>query len=431
MPSSRPLTLLLSFALGACGGRTVTSTDLGKPSTSAPFAPTARIALAGNAFVTSLPAGATETIGSTGLTGWTNADAVTTAYVRVSTPGTLTVAVRGRVAAGASSVVRVRVNDTPFTVTLAGDRDSSRVAGTVQVSSTGYVHIALQGVRRTGATFGEVSAIEVAGSATTSGMVYANDTANYYWSRRGPSVHLRYTTPDSTEYFYSEITVPAGQDQVGSYFMANGFSQGYMGIQVNSSTERRVLFSVWDDPGGAPTTLVAGGTGVVTRGFSGEGTGGQSYLVFPWVAGQPYRFLTRARPDGAGRTDFSAWFGAPGAGWRLIATWKRPNVSTTLTGVHSFLENFIDRNGWMGRSAQYHDQWARTTSGRWVEITQATMSADATARNAQRMDYAGGVAGSAFFLRNGGFFADPVAPGVRFTRPASGVAPAVDVTTLP
>ncbi len=32
---------------------------------------------------------------------------------------------------------------------------------------------------------------------------------------------------------------------IGSYFMANGFGQGYFGIQVNSASERRILFSVW------------------------------------------------------------------------------------------------------------------------------------------------------------------------------------------
>jgi hypothetical protein len=42
-----------------------------------------------------------------------------------------------------------------------------------------------------------------------------------------------------------EITVPVGQDPIGSYFMANGFGEGYFGFQVNSKTERRVLFSVW------------------------------------------------------------------------------------------------------------------------------------------------------------------------------------------
>ena len=90
--------------------------------------------------------------------------------------------------------------------------------------------------------------------------------------------------------------------------MANGFNVGYFGIQVNSPTERRVLFSVWDPPSGGSTTLVRKGPGVTTNGFGGEGTGGQSYLVYPWEAGHTYRFITRAQLDDAGNTLFSSWF---------------------------------------------------------------------------------------------------------------------------
>jgi len=46
-------------------------------------------------------------------------------------------------------------------------------------------------------------------------------------------------------YWYSELKVPKGQDTVGAYFMANGFNHGYFGMQVNSETERRIIFSVW------------------------------------------------------------------------------------------------------------------------------------------------------------------------------------------
>ena len=45
---------------------------------------------------------------------------------------------------------------------------------------------------------------------TTSALDYANDPANYYWSRRGPSAHMKYTVPANSECFYNEVTVPAG-----------------------------------------------------------------------------------------------------------------------------------------------------------------------------------------------------------------------------
>jgi Domain of unknown function (DUF5077) len=69
----------------------------------------------------------------------------------------------------------------------------------------------------------------------------------FYWGRRGPSVHLNYLLPDSVDarWFYNELTVPAAEDKVSSYFMVNGFDLGYFGIQVNSTTERRILFVVW------------------------------------------------------------------------------------------------------------------------------------------------------------------------------------------
>lgn len=427
--------VLLRFSvvlLAVCGGPSAATQEAPRAMQGAKAgAPAAAstVALAGNAFITSAPAGATEIINDNGLANWTSANTVTSAWFRVNAAGSVTVALDARLAGGAGSTVRATVNGTPFTVNLAGAASKTYPVGTVNVAAPGYVRVDLQGVSKSGGYFGDVSALKITSSATLN---YANDAANYYWSRRGPSVHLGYTAPANTEYFYNEVTVPAGQDKIGSYYMANGFGQGYFGIQVKSPSERWILFSVWDADSGAKTTLVKKGAGVVDNAFGGEGTGGQSYLVYNWAAGTTYRFITRARPDGAGATDYSAWFYAPEqAGWRFIATWKRPAISTYLTGVHSFLENFIDTNGYLERSAQYGNQWARNTSGVWTELTTARLTGDATATNGQRMDYAGGLQNGRFYLRNGGFFSPPVPVNQRFTRPATGVAPNVDVSTLP
>ena len=274
-----------------------------------------------------------------------------------------------------------------------------------------------------------MAALKVSTAATVN---YANDPSNYYWSRRGPSVHMGYTVPANTEYFYNEVTVPKGQDAIGSYYMANGFGQGYFGMQVKSPTERWMLFSVWNADSGALTRLVSKGSGVVAQDFGGEGEGGQAYLVYNWVAGNTYRFLTRAHPDGAGGTDYSAWFYAPELGsWRFMATWKRPAISTYLTGVYSFLENFIDTNGHLERRVQFGNQWARSAAGTWSELTSARFTGDATVTNGQRWDYAGGIEDGKFYLRNGGFFADYVPVKQVFSRPATGQAPTVDVGALP
>ena len=421
----------MPLLLAACGGATATATGNGNTallasSVAAP-ATTATVELAGNAFITSGNEGAV--INERGLAGWSNPDAVASTYFRVAGPGPVQVALDASLADGGNSTIRVKINGAPFDVKLAGKDRKTYAVGTVNVPAAGYVKVDMQGLSRVKATFGDVAALKVTSNAA---LTYANDPANYYWSRRGPSVHMGYTVPASTEYFYNEMTIPKGQDAIGSYFMANGFGQGYMGIQVKSTSERWILFSVWDADNGAKTTLVSKGAGVVDNAFGGEGTGGQTYLSYNWTAGTTYRFITRARPDGKGGSDYSAWFFAPETGkWRYIATWKRPAISTYLTGVHSFLENFIDTLGYTERRVQFGNQWARSVSGTWSEVTAGRFTGDATATNAQRMDYAGGLENGKFYLRNGGFFAEVVKTGQNFTRPATGQAPAVDVNALP
>ncbi|KZV93959.1 hypothetical protein EXIGLDRAFT_716591 [Exidia glandulosa HHB12029] len=324
--------------------------------------------------------------------------------------------------------IRVTLNGTAFTVNLAGTSAKTYSVGTVDVSAPGYVRVDLQGVTKDGGYFGEVSGLTV---TTTAKLQYANDAENFYWSRRGPSVHMGYTVPTNSEYFYNEVTVPVGQDAVGSYFMVAGFSAGYSGIQVRNNN-RWILFSVWDADNGGKTTLVSKGAGVVDNTFGGEGTGGQSYLVFDWKAGNTYKFITRIRPDGAGSTLYSAWFFPPESGaWRYIATWKRPSTNTYQSGVHSFLENFVDTKGYLGRRVLFNNQWARSTSGTWSELTAARFTGDATATNAQRMDYAGGVENGQFYLHNCGFFSAYVTLDQTFNRPATGQQPTVNVNTLP
>jgi hypothetical protein len=343
--------------------------------------------------------------------------------------GNATLSLDAALTGSKTSQIRVTANGTPFDITLTKGRTKTYAVGSIYVPAAGYVRVDLQGIGKSGSYFGDVAALRV---NTGTALNYANDAANYYWSRRGPSVHLGYTVPANTEYFYNEVTVPAGEDKIGSYFMANGFNGGYFGIQVNSPAERRVLFSVWDADNGAKTTLVRKGPNVVDNSFGGEGTGGQSYLQYNWMAGQTYRFITRVLPDGAGGTDFSAWFHAPETNaWRFIATWKRPATTTYHAGVYSFLENFIDTKGYLGRSVQFNNQWARSTGGSWTELVTARFTGDATAANAQRLDYAGGLQNGSFYLRNGGFFSPNVPINQNFTRPAAGQVPTVDVSTLP
>src|SRR5690606_14610548 len=104
--------------------------------------------------------------------------------------------------------------------------------------------------------------------------------------KSAPATHLGYPFPKDTlvEWFYNEISVPANAQPLHAYYMVNGFSGGYFGIQINSPVERRVLFSVWsafstDDPKKIPeeyrVKLVKKGAGVTVNDFGNEGSGGQ------------------------------------------------------------------------------------------------------------------------------------------------------------
>jgi len=418
----------LSFACKKSKSDHAAGTGESKDSAAAGIA----VPLGGNAYITQMAAGGTEVITDKGLGNWTNSETIASTYFRLGQTGQLSVSVKASVPSG-SSTIKVTINGTPFTITLKGNTYQTYAVGAVPINDSGYVKVDMQGVRRSGSYFADVSDFIISGTATTANVLFANDPENFYWSRRGPSVHLGYTAPASinTEWFYNELTVPVGEDKIGSYFMSNGFGEGYFGIQVNSATERRVLFSVWD-PATGKTTLMRKGANVVTNDFGGEGTGGQSYLLYNWKAGTTYEFLTQGRPDGSGGTRYSSWFYAPEAGaWKFIATWQRPNTVTYLTNLHSFLENFIDTQGWLGRKVNFTNQWARSNAGTWTELTGARFTADATARNGQRKDYAGGVENGQFFLKNGGFFAGFINYDTKFTRPATGRQPTIDFDDLP
>ena len=103
----------------------------------------------------------------------------------------------------------------------------------------------------------------------------------------------------------------------------------------------------------------------------------------------------------------------------MIASFKRPKTDKHLTGAHSFLENFSDRHGYLGRGAFYGNQWACDVKGKWHELTEARFTGDDIAQRKYRLDYAGGTKGKVFFMRNGGFFPEPVELGSKFERGAT------------
>ncbi|MCW3465343.1 DUF3472 domain-containing protein [Chitinophaga nivalis] len=434
-----------ALSLSSCYKSGITSGEnkpvaAGKSTTAAAGLTDLAVSLGANAWLTQPAAGGGEVVASYGLANWTSTGAVFSAYFRTSVTGTLHLAMRAKVPSG-SSQLKITAAGQSQTITASGSTYQTVDIGDFNVTDTGYVKVDFQGVTRTGGYFADVSDLYISGAATSGRLHYIQN--DVYWGRRGPSVHLGYTPPagKNIAWFYNEVTIPTGQDPIGSYFMSNGFSQGYFGIQVNSSTERRVLFSVWspantDDPNSIPDSLkielLRKGPNVVSGSFGNEGAGGQSYLVYNWQAGNTYRFLTKAEPVAQNKTIFTSWFYAPETGsWQLIASFKRPQTNTYLTGLYSFLENFSTDTGFKGRKGQYGNQWVCDTNGNWYELTTAKFTGDATATAQSRMDFAGGVENNRFYLRNCGFFAGFLKLNTPLSRTASGTAPVINFNQLP
>lgn len=417
--------------------------DSSSKETELPDSSLKKVDLAGNAFITVKPSGATEEISSSGLSKWTNAEAISSVYFRVSKAGRLFVKIRAKLASAAdSSRIKVTINGSSKEVKVTTSDFATYTAGYFDAQA-GYVKVDLQGISKSGRYFAEVPQLLIGGPATTGEVLYSNDPSMYYWARRGPSCHLRYSIPtkEAIQYYYGEVTVPVGEDKIGSYFMSNGFDEGYFGIQVNSETERRILFSLWspyktDDPKSIPEdmkiVLNKKGDDVYIGEFGNEGSGGQSYLRYNWKAGTTYKFLLKGQPDGKGATDYTAWIHLQDkGGWFLIASWKRPVTSKNLTGFHSFLENFEKDNGYLGRKVSFSNRWVRTVDGVWLPINEAQFTVDETYNKKQRIDALGGIENNQFYLQNGGFFSTIVAPGTKFSITAPSVKPDIDFDSLP
>ncbi|MCO4292410.1 DUF3472 domain-containing protein [Solitalea sp. MAHUQ-68] len=412
--------------------------------------PTVSIPLGGNAWVTNnhVIKGEEAVITDEGIVNWKSAKSIITSYVYVEKPGVFDISLKIRVKDGVSKIKLEAASSSTILEATNHSYDLRKVS-TIGFKKAGYYTIKLQGITKTGETFAEVSDIILSGTSANDGLAFTkNNDGNYFhWGRRGPSVHLNYNVPetakDQIEWFYSEITVPKGKDPIGSYYMANGFKEGYFGIQVNSPTERRVLFSVWspfhtDDPKSIPDSmkivLLKKGMNVRSGEFGNEGSGGQSYMRYNWEAGKTYKFLTHVKPVDQSHTEYTSYFfDVEHNKWLLLASFKRPQTHTYLKSPHSFLENFDPNKGNVDRLANYGNQWVRDVNGKWYEITEARLSGDATARNGYRRDFAGGLSKSnaSFYMRNGGFFNESVALDQKFTRKPMNKTPNIDFNALP
>ena len=251
------------------------------------------VSLAGNAYVTQRAD--KVHISDNGVENWNSPQTTVSAYFHVDKPQTITLSLQGTGHATMRMTCNGKEQDIKF------DSDEPTVAGNlkIKISKPGYVRVDLKGMKRDGGNFANITNLMVA--YTDGNITCVHDFSNY-WGRRGPSVHLGYTLPEGNDYewFYNEVTVPHEGEVMHSYYMAAGFGEGYFGMQYNSKTERRILFSVWSpfdtqDPRNIPEDqrirMLRQGDGVKIGEFGNEGSGGQSFMIYPWKAGTTFPFL--------------------------------------------------------------------------------------------------------------------------------------------
>jgi len=364
-----------------------------------------------------------------GVTNWKDASTKVIWFGDIKSPVTIDASLELRLPENATSKLRLTVAGQSHETEVRGAGTNVAIArfGKFNIRKPGYQRFTLESLNAAGQPFGELSAL-VLGGVTTN-----NTHFNYKSRRNAASVHLGYPVPKGTNVaaFYCEMT--GLEDPVHTYYMACGWHRGYFGMQVNSPTERRIIFSVWDSGGEAVdrkkvddinrVKLLGKGENVYAGDFGNEGTGGHSHLKFKWKTGEKQRFLVTAQPTNQTFTIYSGYYFHPEKKeWMLISSWRAPKEGGWLRGLYSFSENFVGNNGHVTRKALYGNQWIRTDAGQWLELTTARFTHDATGK-ADRLDRFMGVENGQFFLSHGGFIEGFTQSGETFPRPSTGQLP--------
>ena len=364
-----------------------------------------------------------------GVTHWKDAKQSVLWFGELKQAGKLDAAIAITLPEGTAPVkFKLTVAGKSLEVEASGSGEVVVKFGSFDIAAAGYQKFTLESP----APAGEIKALVLDGPAAA-GAHFNTDPR-----RNAASVHLAYPVPDQTDVqaFYCEAT--GVEEPVYTYYMATGFSRGYFGMQVNSPTERRIIFSVWDAAEGGDardrstvkeknhTKLLAKGEGVHASVFGNEGTGGHSHLKYPWKTGETQKFVVTVKPDGT-FTDYSGyWFHPEQKAWMLIASFRAPKDGKYLHGLYSFSENFGGSNGHLVRKARFGNQWVQTKDGTWQELLTAGFSHDGTGKSA-RLDRFMGAEQGQFFLSHGGFVAGFTKYGEKFTRAATGTAPVLEL----
>ncbi|KAG2171477.1 hypothetical protein INT43_009138 [Umbelopsis isabellina] len=215
-------------------------------------------------------------------------------------------------------------------------------------------------------------------------------------SVHGVADHLwyRYSLPNITDW-YNEIKVHPDMEPTSTYFMSNGFGNGYFGIQPNAPN-KTVLFSIWDADDGTKVTNQYCGPKSICSTFGGEGTGLHVNYNFNWTAGVTYAGLIKTKSVVPGYTDFSGYFMHENKEWYHMATYRRKQPTPWLTGLYSFVENPSSVTINITRRTNFGNQWVRNATGHSEELTVAGL--DHTSPLVASDRYGAGVDKTSFYL---------------------------------
>ena len=149
---------------------------------------------------------------------------------------------------------------------------------------------------------------------------------------------------------YGEVTVLATCPAIyycGANWHPGEAAGGYCGIQDNSLTERRTIFSIWDTSPELHPHITEADPQTQFNRFGGEGEGGHTHMLWNWKTGETFQFFVQKQPGEKPDTTDTRYyiFDRTRQKWRHSATITSPNggkpgVATIGGGLNSFLENF-------------------------------------------------------------------------------------------
>lgn len=186
------------------------------------------------------------------------------------------------------------------------------------------------------------------------------------------------------KYLYGEISVLASNTAIyysGVNWHPGEPAGGYCGIQDNSTTERRTIFSIWDTDTAKKQrpSMIHADSQTIFNSFDNEGSGMHSHMVIKWNVGETFMFFLSKSPSGAKPNSIDTafyFFDRTINKWRHMATITNPignsfeSVSTFGGGMNSFLENFANRDLDVAKIALYR-LWSGNDLDNMMPLTEA------------------------------------------------------------